>query len=97
MLGDENYISFVVRHVIGTRLEINPNSPKRERGYIEVKVHIIGGTGVRELYNVLDKLDQSVLHKTINGTYIINRQYSGRYIAGKFLVYAYQYEYQFCN
>ena len=97
MLGTDNYIAFDVRHEIGTRISINQNPDKRELGILEVKIHVSQGTGVRSVYNVLDKLDVSVLHKTISGTYFILRQYSGRYVVGKWKVYVYQYEYQFCS
>lgn len=97
MLGTENYLACAIRHIIGTRLEINPNPAKREVGTLDIKIHVSHGTGVREVYNLLDKLDDSLLYKTLNGTYFDHRQFAGKYVTGKWQVYVYQYGYWFCS
>ena len=96
-LGDAKFVGFAVEFLKASRLEINPNPNKRENGILVFDIYLPKGSGTREAYKLLDKLDTAVLHKTRAGVYFQERLKIGEYKIGKWQVYTYSYAFMFAN
>lgn len=94
-LGEDAFTCFAVKFLLATRLEINPDPHTREDGVLTFDIHLPDGTGAREAYKFLDKVDAAVLHKTRAGVYFSERRKIGEYKIGKWAVYSYQFAFIF--
>lgn len=95
--NESKFVLFEVEFLEATRLEINPNPNTREDGVLTFDIHLPAGSGAREAYKFLDKMDVAVLHKTRAGVYFTKRVKVGEYKIGKWSVYTYQYAFIFCG
>lgn len=96
-LANSKFVGLSIEFLQATRLEVNPDPNKRENGLFTFDVYIPQGTGTREVYYFLDKLDVALLHKTRAGVYFQKRYKVGEYKIGKWQVYTYAYAFVFCN
>ncbi|EOV8094043.1 TPA: hypothetical protein NGR52_004198 [Vibrio parahaemolyticus] len=95
--GENNFIRFGVEIANSQRLELNPNPASKESGAILIDIYLLKGTGVRELYKLLDLLDEQFKHNDLLGIELRERTKIGNFKIGKWVLYSYQYSFYFCN
>ncbi|ELA6946659.1 hypothetical protein RBG11_004262 [Vibrio parahaemolyticus] len=95
--GENNFIRFGVEIANSQRLELNPNPASKESGAILLDIYLLKGTGVRELYKLLDLLDEQFKHNDLLGIELRERTKIGNFKIGKWVLYSYQYSFYFCN